>query len=158
MDARRRAELIARYDAGYDAVIRALDGMTAAEWDLHEAPGEWSPREVVHHLADSEMTSAIRLRRLLVEEHPVIQGYDEAAFARQLHYDRPVDASLRAFEGARRSTTALLPFFTDADWQRAGTHTDTGRYTATDWLEIYADHAFIHAEQIRRARAVKGRA
>lgn len=153
MDARRRGELIAQYEAGYDAVIAALDSMTDAEWDAHEAPGEWSPREVVHHLADSEMTSAIRLRRLLVEDDPLIQGYDEAVFAQRLHYDRPVETSLRAFEGARRSTAALFPYLRDADWQRAGTHSQSGRYTAADWLAIYAEHAFIHADQIRRARA-----
>jgi hypothetical protein len=42
---------------------------------------------------------------------------------------------------------------TDAEWSRAGTHTDTGRYTAEDWLAIYADHAVVHAAQIRAARA-----
>jgi len=153
MDARRRGELIAQYEAGYDAVIAALDGMTDAEWEAREAPGEWSPREVVHHLADSEMTSAIRLRRLLVEDDPLIQGYDEAVFAQRLHYDRPVETSLHAFEGARRSTAALFPYLHDADWQREGTHSQSGRYTAADWLAIYAEHAFIHADQIRRARA-----
>ncbi len=154
MEIEQRTALIAQYEAGYDAIVQALDGITDAEWDAHEAAGEWSPREVVHHLADSEMTSAIRLRRLLVEDNPLIQGYDEAEFARRLHYDRPVEASLRAFEGARRSTAALFPFLTDADWQRTGTHSDTGPYTAADWLAIYAEHAFIHADQIRRARAV----
>jgi len=154
MDAKQRTALITQYEAGYDAIVQALDGITDAEWDAQEAAGEWSPRAVVHHLADSEMTSAIRLRRLLVEDNPLIQGYDEAEFARRLHYDRPVEASLRAFEGARRSTAALFPFLTDADWQRTGTHSDTGPYTAADWLAIYAEHAFIHADQIRRARAV----
>jgi hypothetical protein len=83
----------------------------------------------------------------------VILGYDEAEFARRLHYDRPITASLEAFKAARRSTAEILHRMTDAEWAREGTHTDTGRYTAEDWLEIYADHAVVHAAQIRAARA-----
>lgn len=152
MDAQRREALIARYEAGYDEVVRALRGIAGVEWDAREAPGEWSPREVVHHLADSEMTSAIRVRRLLVEDNPLIQGYDQEAFARRLHYARPPEASLLAFEGARRSTAALLRVLRDADWERTGTHSESGPYGMADWLEIYAAHAFEHADQIRRAR------
>src|SRR5207253_570865 len=84
------------------------------------APGEWSPREVVHHLADSEMTSAIRCRLLLCEDHPFIRAYDESEFARRLHYDRPLDTSLDALRAARRSTAEILHRLDDADWARAG--------------------------------------
>ena len=105
MDKVHRTALVERYRQGYDAVVAALDGITDAELDVREARGEWSPREVVHHLADSEMTSAIRLRRLVAEEQPRITGYDQEAFARLLHYDRPVEPSLAAFRGARESTS-----------------------------------------------------
>lgn len=153
MDATERQQLIAQYKAGYDTIVDALDGMSDAEWDAHESPGEWSPREVVHHLAESEMTSAMRLRQLLAEEQPTIHGYDQDEFARVLHYDRPVDASLAAFKAARDVTGELLDRMTEADWQRAGTHTESGRYSTEDWLRIYAAHAPEHADQIRRARA-----
>lgn len=152
MDTAQREALIARYEAGYGAVAAALDGITDAEWGAREAPGEWSPREVVHHLADSEMTSAIRVRRLLVEDAPLIQGYDQDAFAHRLHYDRPVDGSLLAFAGARLATSSLLRLLRDEDWGRTGTHSDSGPYGMIEWLDIYADHAFAHADQIRRAR------
>jgi len=58
-----------------------LTGLTEEELDHRPSDGGWTPREVVHHLADSEMTSAIRLRRLLAEESPVIQGYEEMQFS-----------------------------------------------------------------------------
>ena len=76
-----RAQLIEQYTDGYRMVVEALAGADDAALDTREAPGEWSPREVVHHLADSEMTSAMRIRRLIVEDNPVIQGYDQQAFA-----------------------------------------------------------------------------
>jgi hypothetical protein len=153
MDAAARKELVNRYKDGYRMVIEALEKITDRELDARPAPGKWSAREIVHHLADSEMTSAIRLRRLIAEERPAISGYDEEEFARRLHYDRPIESSLEAIQAARRSTADLLDRLTEAEWGREGTHTESGRYTVENWLEIYARHAHDHAEQIRRARA-----
>ncbi len=121
-------------------------------------PDGWSVREIVHHLADSEMTSAIRLRRLLAEENPFIQGYNEEEFARRLYYrQRPIETSLAALRAARESTVTILDCMSEADWQRAGTHSESGPYSTETWLEIYAAHAHDHAAQIQRARkAAKG--
>src|SRR4051812_28015394 len=101
MDRDERARLIAQYEDGCDEVMRALAGITRTELDSPEAPGEWSPRQVIPHLADSEMPSAARLRRLIAEENPPLVGYDQEEFARRLHYDRPIEPSLLAFKGAR---------------------------------------------------------
>lgn len=153
MDDARRRTLIERYKDGPRVVAEALDQITEAELDARPAPDEFSARDVVHHLADSEMTSAIRLRRLLAEDRPTIVGYDEQEFARRLHYDRPIDASLEAVKAARRTTAEILERMTEADWAREGTHSESGRYGAEDWLEIYSAHAHDHAAQIVRARA-----
>src|SRR5574340_1806445 len=104
MDDKKRRELIDRYKDGYRAVAEALVGATDEELDAHPAPGKWSAREIVHHLGDSEMTSAVRLRLLLAEERPEIRGYDQERFARTLFYDRPYQASLEAFRSAREAT------------------------------------------------------
>jgi hypothetical protein len=152
MDERKRRELIDKYKDGYRAVAEALIGITANELDAHPAPGKWSPREIVHHLADSEMTSAIRLRRLIAEDRPAIQGYDQEEFARRLYYDRPYQKSLEAFRYARETTAEILDRLTPAEWAREGTHSEAGHFGVERWLEIYAEHAHNHAEQIRRAR------
>jgi hypothetical protein len=148
-----RRALIAQYKDGYRTVIDALAGATDADLDRRPAPGKWTAREIVHHLADSEMTSAIRLRRLLAEDRPVINGYDQEQYARTLHYDRPIAASLDAFRAARASTAEILERLTEEDWRREGTHSESGRYGVEDWLRIYAEHAHKHADQIRRARS-----
>jgi hypothetical protein len=145
--------LIDQYRAGHAAVVDALAGADDAALDRRPGPGKWTAREIVHHLADSEMTSAIRLRRLVAEENPTIVGYDQEEFARRLHYDRPIASSLEAFRWARVSTAEILDRLTDADWARAGTHSESGPYSVTRWLEIYADHGHKHADQIRRAIA-----
>jgi hypothetical protein len=153
MDLAERARLIERYESGYAAVEAALAGITDAELDAREGPDEWSAREIVHHLADSEMTSAIRLRKLLAEDNPTIQGYNEPEFARRLHYERPLEGSLLAFKGARESTAGLLAMLSASEWSRSGEHTESGRYSVETWLRIYAAHGHDHADQIRRARA-----
>jgi hypothetical protein len=156
MDTAERERLIDQYEDGYRAVTAALDGITAAEWEAREAPGEWSPREIVHHLADSEMTSAIRLRLLIAEDRPTIIGYDQEAFVANLFPDRPIAPSLAAFAAARESTAPILRRLSEQQWQRAGTHSESGPYTVADWLRIYASHGHDHADQIRRARAGVG--
>jgi hypothetical protein len=153
MTAGERKELIAKYAAGYDEVASALEGFPKDKLTAHLIHGKWSAAEIVQHLADSEMTSAIRLRRLLVENKPVIQGYDQDLFATRLMYnERDIAPALDAFRAARATTVQLLERMTEEDWRREGAHTESGRYTPEDWLEIYAAHAHGHADQIRRLR------
>ena len=152
MDPTERLGLIERYKAGYQDVVDALQGITESELDAQPGGGQWSPRQIAHHLADSELTSAIRLRRLVAEQQPVIAGYDEEEFARRLHYDRPIESSLEALRAARLSSASLLERLTEQEWTREGTHSESGRYTLEDWLRIYVAHAHDHAAQIRRAR------
>ena len=157
MDKQKRQTLINQYKDGYRVVAEALAGATEQELDARPAPGKWSAREIVHHLADSEMTSAVRLRLLIATDRPQIAGYDQDEFARRLHYDRPIEASLEAFKAARRTTGELLDRMGEADWGREGTHTEVGRYPVSRWLEIYAVHAHNHADQIRVARGTAGK-
>ena len=149
MDIVTRGRLVEQYRDGYRVVVEALADITEAELDAREAPGEWSPREVVHHLADSEMTSAIRLRRLIVEDRPLIVGYDQEAWAVELDYhSRPLEPALAVVEAVRANTVPLIRSLPDEAWQRSGRHTESGRYGAEDWLRIYAAHLEEHAQQI----------
>lgn len=153
MTPHERKELIAKYAAGYDEVIGALEGLPKDKLTAHLIPGKWSAAEIIQHLADSEMTSAIRLRLLLVEDKPAIQGYDQDLFATRLMYnERDIAPALEAFRASRSTTVQLLERMSDADWLREGTHTEVGAYTPEIWLEIYAGHAHGHADQIRRLR------
>jgi hypothetical protein len=148
-----RQSLIRQYKAGYDEVLSNLQGLPPDLLTAHPITGKWSAAEIVHHLADSETTSGLRLRRLLVEDHPLIQGYDQDQFAAKLHYnERGIAPSLEAFRAARATSAQLLDLMTEEDWQREGTHSESGSYTTEDWLRIYAAHAHNHAAQIGRLR------
>ncbi|MBZ5589746.1 MAG: DinB family protein [Acidobacteriia bacterium] len=153
MTKKQRAKLIKQYAAGYDEVLRALEGFPAGKLTARPFRGKWTAAEIVHHLADSEMTSAIRLRRLLAEERPVIHGYDQDAFAARLRYnERDIVPALEAFRAARTTSVQLLDAMTASDWARQAWHTDGGAYGPERWLQIYAVHAHNHAAQIVRLR------
>ena len=157
MTPEERNALIKQYADGYNEVISALDDFPAESLGARPIAGKWSAREIVHHLGDSETTSAIRIRRLLCEDNPLIQGYDQDQFATKLRYnERDMAPALEAFRYARSSTVSLLEIMTDEDWQRTGTHSESGAYGAEDWLRIYAAHAHTHASQIRRLREALG--
>lgn len=153
MEATEREALIRRYRDGHRAVVDALQGLTDEELD-RSATDEWTPRMIAHHLADSEMMSAIRLRKLVTEDSPVLQGYDEVAFAHKLTSDRPIAPSIEAMRWARESTAQILERLTEDDWGRAGQHSESGAYSVEDWLSIYAKHGHDHAAQIKRSRGI----
>ena len=148
-----RKLLIAQYEDGYRAVAAALVRITPEELDARSGPGKWSAREIVHHLADSEMTAAVRFRLLLAEDKPAIKGYDQDRFAGRLHYERPHEASLEVFRAARAATAELMGCLSEADWLREGTHSEVGRFGLDTWLRTYAPHAHRHADQILVARS-----
>jgi hypothetical protein len=149
-----RAALVQKYREGPNRVAEVVLKLSDALLDYKPADGGWSPREVVHHTADSELTSAIRLRRLVAEDHPEIIGYDGDEFARRLFYtQRPVQPSLDAIRAARETSASVLERLREKDWSRAGTHSELGPYSIDTWLAIYASHCHDHAEQIERAVA-----
>lgn len=152
MDADERKKLIAMYRDGYRAVVEVLLRITPEELDARPGPGRWSTREIIHHLADSELTAAVRLRLLLAEDQPTIHAYEQDQFAARLHYDRPHETSLEAFRWARESTAEILERLEPAEWLRKGRHSEAGAYGVEAWLETYANHAHRHARQIREAR------
>jgi DinB family protein len=147
-----RKKLVELYRGGYASVVEALLKITPEQLDVKPAPGKWSVRDIIHHLADSEMTAAVRLRLLLAQDRPTIHGYDQDEFARRLYYDRPHEASLELFRLVRQSTADILDRLTPAEWIREGTHTEVGPYGVESWLKTYADHAHKHARQIRVVR------
>ena len=144
-----RERLIEQYADGPSRLKQALAKVPEEARKWRPAPGEWSAHEVVCHCADSETNAAGRIRFLVSEKEPVIMGYDEAQWARDLDYHaHPADVALATVDAVRANTTALLHRLPDAAWRKEGRHTESGRYTAEDWLRIYAEHLELHSRQI----------
>jgi hypothetical protein len=114
-------------------------------------PNEFSVHEIVCHCADSETNAYSRIRYMLTAEKPVIVGYDPDIWAREFDYaNHPIEAALATVDAVRANTTPILRRLPDDAWAKEGTHTESGRYTAADWLRIYSDHLEEHIEQINR--------
>lgn len=147
-------ELAAVYQSATNKFLEVARHLTAAELDQTQGDG-WNPRQVIHHLADSEAQSYARLRRLLAEPAgSVIQGYDEGAWADSeiLGYkELPVENSIAVFAAVRAASYDLILRLTEADLDRAGVHTESGMYTVRDWLRTYSNHPVDHLEQLESA-------
>ncbi len=151
MTPEERERLIEQYADGYAEVERSLRGFPKEQLTAHPIEGKWSASEIVQHLADSEMTSALRIRKLIAQDRPLIESYDQDAFATRLRYnERDIEPAMDALRAARSTTTQLLRLLTEDEWKREGSHPEHASYTAEDWLRIYATHAHNHAAQIRR--------
>lgn len=130
-----------------------LTGAAGAEVDFRPTPGEWSVRQIVAHLADSEMVGSYRFRKVMAEDNPTIEWYDEKAWAEKLDYaKRKYSNSLETFRRIRAESYELLRELPDETWQRPGVHSKNGPMTLLDLLKMYAEHAEGHARQIRRVR------
>lgn len=163
LNATERERLIQRYADGPARLRAALDAVPAEARRWRPQPGRWSVHETVCHCADSETCAAVRIRYVLAERQPRIDGYDQDEWARGFDYHaHPLDLALATVEAVRANTTALLRRLPEPAWDRAGTHSEHGRYTAEDWLRIYAAHLEGHAGQIERTftawRAERGTA
>jgi hypothetical protein len=149
--AAEREERIVQYERGpmliRDALALVPDG--ALRW--RPAEGRWSVHEIVCHCADSETNGAARIRYLVAQKEPVILGYDQDEWARVFNYHAlPLEPALHTIEAVRASTTPLLRALPEAAWGKEGRHSESGRYSARDWLRIYSDHLEKHARQIER--------
>jgi len=151
MSREERDALVERYAQGAERVREALAKVPPEALQWRPGEGKWSVHEVVVHCADSETNAALRIRYLVAEKEPLIVGYDQDAWARLFDYHaQPIEDSLAAAATARTRTVPLLRRMSEADWTKAGRHTESGPYTAEDWLRIYAAHLEGHARQIER--------
>ena len=144
-----REALIQRYAEGPGRLRAALATVPPAALQWRPKPTEWSAHEIVCHCADSESHASLRIRMFAAGPDPVIVGYDQELWARALDYhNHPIEDALKVVDGVRASTAALLRRLGDDVWARVGRHTESGPYTAEDWLKIYGAHVHDHAAQI----------
>jgi len=149
LDRTERQTLIQQYADGPARLRAALATVPPEAMQWRPKPGEWSAHEIVCHCADSETNSYIRIRFLVAEPSPTLMGYDQDNWARVFDYHTlPLEPALATVEAVRTSTAALIRRLPDDAWAKSGTHSESGAYSADDWLRIYADHLEGHAQQI----------
>jgi hypothetical protein len=149
--------LLDQYEAGITQ-LRGLLAMVPPELrDTPPARGEWTARQVMIHLADSEIVGAARFRQLLAEPEPALLHYDQEAWAARLDYAHAsAEEAVALTIVLRRSTLTLLKQAAPEDWQRRGLHKTRGWMTLADLTQHYINHLNAHIAQLENIAAPAG--
>jgi hypothetical protein len=142
-DAERSADVVA-------GLLAMPERLAAAHEAAREAPGDgWSPRAVLAHLADTEVFRGWRIRRILAEPEPLIESFDEDAWARIFHYEeRELATSLATFSVNRLSNLELIRLAGAPALERNYRHAQRGILTLSDLVHHTSDHDLAHLKQI----------
>lgn len=155
------SDLLEAFAAGPDRLDRVLQGLGPDQLSARPRSGDrWSARQIVGHLADSEIMGAARVRQTLAQSGREFAFYDQDVWAEALGYqefDRSrFDQARELFRALRQATHPLLTAATDADWNKTGVHPEMGEVTLRQLLELYADHSERHLDQLLEIRALLG--
>ena len=147
-------ELLEKFRRGPELLATIMTGVFGEEEDFIPAPGKWSIRQIMAHLADAELVGGHRFRQVIAEDNPIMIGYDQEAWARRLGYEnRKPKNALETFRRLRAETYDLLKALPEADFERTGNHSERGPMTLGALLESYVGHAESHAAQMAGIRA-----
>ena len=136
------------------AALRAgIERLAPPQLGQREAPGKWSARMVIQHLADSELVGAFRLRMILAQDRPPIAPYDQDRWAERLHYeDADTAEALERFTVLRKANLKLWSVATSAELARVGIHGERGEESLEQMRRLYAGHDLAHLHQLARIR------
>jgi DinB superfamily len=132
--------------ATLDEVARLLDGVDAERLGQAPAVGEWSPYQVLSHLADSDLVAAVRVRLVLTQEQPTLVAYDQEVWAARF----AAVNSLELWRTLRQTNVRLYELLSPDEWARVGLHTERGEESIRMIVEMQAGHDRMHLDQLRR--------
>ena len=149
--------LIDRFAAGGALLIYAVDAITAEQARARPGPGTWSIAELVAHLVDSDLVGSDRMKRVIAEDEPTLLAYDETAWIQRLRsHEMPVGESVSLFAANRQWMARVLRGCAEADFARAGQHSERGRLTLAELVAGYVTHLDHHLRFLYGKRANLG--
>lgn len=112
--------------------------------------GEWSLRDVLNHLSDSDLVSATRIRMIVTQDRPTLVGYDQEAWtARFGRLDATAQEIIDRWQVLRRANLRLLESLSPEEWERVGLHTERGPESVRLTVQLAAGHDRVHLDQFR---------
>jgi catechol 2,3-dioxygenase-like lactoylglutathione lyase family enzyme len=144
-------QTIALYASGPDALEAVLEGLAAEEMTWKPAPDDWSIREIVHHVADSDATAFFRVKMALAEPGRVMLGnpYHPDTWANGLDYQgRDIAPSLTLLRATRAHILQLINHLPDA-MERTVKNPEGEATPVETFISMLASHLMIHIDQIR---------
>jgi uncharacterized damage-inducible protein DinB len=150
-------EVIDRYVRGAELLAYASQGLTPEQQTARPGPGDWSIAELVVHLLDADLVYADRMKRLIAEDHPTLQGFDENRWIERLDSQSlPVGEAVDLFVANRRWMARLLRKCSEADFARTGTHTEAGPKSLAEILITITGHVDHHLKFLYAKRGNLG--
>lgn len=119
------------------------------------APGKWSARQILCHLADCEIAFAFRLRQALAEPHHVIQPFDQELWAKP-YPALDAQTALHVFSTLRHWNLALIQTVSPEDRAKPVSHPERGKMTFQTIVETMAGHDLNHLRQLQTIAASPG--
>jgi len=146
-----RTEKIESYSKGYENLINAVNEMPKEMWNFKPAPNKWSVHEIIIHMADSEVNSFSRARKIICEPGSTIMAYDQDTWAiKTKYYNQSTNDALELFKILRRMTYNIIKNLPESIWNNEFVHPERGKLTLDDWLNIYEGHVDVHVNQMKR--------
>ncbi len=140
------------YESGPQKIATIIKGLTSIQVNYHINSGEWNINQVVVHLADTEMFFCQRMRKIIVEEKPILQSFDQDEWANRLFYDKQnYRFGLDLLKAQRKSTAILLRLLPSNYWKREGIR-DEKVFTLYDIFQTALHHIPTHLEQINKIK------
>ncbi len=157
MTSEERRTLIDKIVALPAKVEATIKGMSDTQLDTPYGEGKWTPRQVVHHLADGHINAFCRFKLILTEDHPTIKPYNQDLWAKLPDtVSAPVEPSLQIIRGVHDRWSRLLRSIPESNWSRSAHHSERGEVTLDALLTIYAGHGEKHVGQIMALRTRQG--
>lgn len=150
-------QAIDHYVAGAEVPAKAIAGLTTEQLLAVPVPGTWSIQQIVVHLADSDLTAAYRMKRMIAEERPLLDALDETAFAARLGYEeQPIREVCEIFRLNRKLLTPILRRQPESAFERRAEHPEVGTVTLGQVLRTYAYHVDHHMAFLKKKREMLG--
>lgn len=151
------AQAIDRYLADASVPGKAIEGLTADQLRAFPVPGTWSIQQIVVHLTDSDLIAAYRMKRIIAEDRPKLDVWDEKAFVPKLNYqNQPAKEVCELFRLNRTVLAHVLRELPDAAFERKAIHPEIGPITLGQILRIYVNHLDHHMAFLGKKREMLG--
>lgn len=129
----------------------AVDGLNDGQLRKTYREGSWTVRQLVHHIADSQLIMYQRLKSALTDENPTIPPFDQDKWAALPDTDLPVDHSIKILEGLNERIVSLGQHLTEEELDRSFTLQGSSEITVATKMKKLSWHEEHHLAHIKIA-------
>ena len=145
-------EQLARMERTVNDYAAAVKNVPDTQLTKRPDPKNWSAKEVVCHVRDTEESFMMRFLSIMAMDDPKFLPVEPDRWAVERQYQRnDVEEALAAFKARREETLRFLRGLKPEQWERGGIHATRGRMTLKDFVELMAWHDDNHLDQLKRA-------